>query len=291
MSGITYRPPQLVAQDGKVYVLYADCTAYQPWPADYPINLVLATWDGSSWNAENLYHFSGTCEWNLNYQLVGDGGGRLAIVANIQSDSVRPSPLLVIIWKEGTETQSLTTFGTASPQSSSPLFRFEPKGPASLAGGMPETPHYVIRDGGWESITTEDSKKTATYGTGSYSSQPIPVGAVADSSTYINGLSRHGYTAAADEYSYDQNRLDVERGRPGQASPILNVSLLGSAFPHCTPPATGAEEVSITAINLSVDDLADWQVNNIGLQASGTGNDQADVQKVILATKSLAEVV
>ena len=90
--------PQIVAQEGQVYVLYADCTQNPDDGSDYPIALQLATWDGDVWAHDTLYEFVGQCDWQLTYQLAGDTEGRLSAVAHINSDSVRPRPLVVTFW-------------------------------------------------------------------------------------------------------------------------------------------------------------------------------------------------
>jgi len=120
--------PQIVAQGGQVYVLYADCTQNPDDSSDYPIALRLATWDGGDWAHDTLYEFIGQCNWQLTYQLAGDTEGRLSAVAHINGDAVRPRPLVVTFWiadaagqRQVTQRQLFATTGDAgAPASAQP---------------------------------------------------------------------------------------------------------------------------------------------------------------------------
>lgn len=210
--------PSMVVQNGKTYILYADCTAYQSG-VDYPIDLMLATLDGG-WSTEPLYHFSGRCDWNLDFQLRGDGNAQMAAVVWIRSDGVRPSPMLLTLAIEGSGAASgggleaVPTGHTIRTLSLAPA--------ATTSSGVPPTGY---RGTGLETVQYTGNGKEVTYevttgGGGGYQSQPTVVYSPGGTDSYIcpeNGLDRSGSTAAVAETAvtesdfYRPERLTSQR--------------------------------------------------------------------------------
>jgi len=200
--------PQLVAQGGKVYILYADCTAYRSGGEDYPIELMLNTWNGSSWSSTSLYQFSGRCTaWNLTYQLLEDDTGRLAMIANINSDSVRPSPLRVVQWISGGAMQGRRIVEA----SSTPVYR--PQAISMVAMGSTSMPPHATRGNGFEYLVvdydTHEKKARYTDENGNRTDY-IPVGATTGESTDIIGIDRSGSNGTVLERVYNPSGLYAE---------------------------------------------------------------------------------
>lgn len=95
--------PQIAAYAGKIHVLYADCTALDAITyKNYPISLMLKTWDGSVWSSRTIYRYAGLCQTgNLAYQLLNDHAGQIAVVAEIYSADVRPNPMQLTYYVAG----------------------------------------------------------------------------------------------------------------------------------------------------------------------------------------------
>ncbi|MGC9399938.1 MAG: hypothetical protein ACP5HM_12485 [Anaerolineae bacterium] len=193
--------PKIVASDNDVYILYADCRNYTPSEV-YPIDIRLATYNGSSWSYQTLDSFVGTCDWRLGYALLADDAGRLAAVIDIESDALRPSPQRRMLWLQGAggqvrnlpaaETQALPV-GIMSTSSS---------------GGT-----YAVRGDGIESLSTqcERGAKNVQYtDTGGYGSTVTTVGSTPGGSTYLQGIARSGANASVVEQSYAPYGLYTE---------------------------------------------------------------------------------
>jgi len=237
MGGSSLQDPQLVAQDNEIHVLYADCRAYQPGK-DYPIDLILATWDGSAWSTQALYHFSGRCGlWEFQYQLIGDEAGRLAATAYIQSDSVLPSPQQLTFWlgQDGALSEGVYPLRIAS--------QVAPRQVSPMGGGSGQS-YVQMRGDGMESISIVGGSKRAQYvSSGGYSSQGTSVGTTTGTSTYVEGASRSGTSAAVVEQSYGPYGLFVERPRP-RRNPCQGVPNHCMPCPYpCPPPMAGYKQI------------------------------------------------
>jgi uncharacterized repeat protein (TIGR01451 family) len=194
--------PQLVAQEGKVYVLYADCTAYQD-SGDYPIHLMLAAWDGSAWSAQAIHDFAGRCNLGLQYQLSGDEEGRLGAVVSTADETVA-------FWLQdasegGAATAVLRRLLSGSPPTSARA------APSMIITTMPR---YRIRGNGWQHVYTKQSNKMAQFlDKEGNPSQPIQVGEI-DANAYLADVGYRGDTAAAAELSAKGNALWVQNTPP-----------------------------------------------------------------------------
>ncbi|MCZ7570264.1 MAG: DUF11 domain-containing protein [Ardenticatenaceae bacterium] len=223
--------PRLVAQNNQAYVLYADCTAYQAG-GTYPINLVLATLDAGSWNTRTLYNFSGTCNGNLNYRLLGDGAGRLAAVAEVWGGSGQPGWQTSTFWIEGGQVTSQTTSqagGAVSPTGLAPL------------GGPTPTGQVGIRGDGLEIVTTRNGQKYVQYvDRQGYRSEGTTVGTTRDSWTDLYGLDRQDSTGVVVEQSGAQKHAGrgakpPPRKPPGSPRPMPPRPPRLRARRACTP--------------------------------------------------------
>ncbi len=212
--------PKIVAQGGQVHVLYADCTAFQA-SGDYPITLTLKTKAGGAWSTQTLYNFTGQCNWQLDYQLLGDGAGELTALLTWNNTA-------------GTHAQTfwlaadgaLVAQQTATPQ---PLARAltgiqSPQG--SLAYYQAQR-----RGAGLEKITTRYADKYVSYeDRNGYTTAAYQVGQMLDSNTYVQSAARTGQVGAVLERSYAQNALAVERTTP-RPQPTTWANATKSAMP------------------------------------------------------------
>jgi uncharacterized repeat protein (TIGR01451 family) len=207
--------PRLVVQNGTLRVLYADCTSYTP-SDNYPIALKLATHDGSGWIHETLHTFAGRCDVNLDYWLAGNDAGRLAAVAHIQSDAVRPSPQRWVRWIES---------GESGLQAISPLqTRLEVSSHQIMGGSHLLASDYNVCGDGLERIYIKGNDKYAEYtDSEGYSSQASSVGSAPGSSAYVvshGGVSRSGNDGSAVEKSYEPYGLYVESVTEDEPEPF-----------------------------------------------------------------------
>lgn len=193
--------PRLVAQGGKVYVLYADCTAYQDW-ADYPITLTLKTLADGAWGAQTLHTFTGQCNDRLAYHLLGDSAGRLAAVAVIADAQGHTQE--VTFWpEEAGATQTTASAPEVSAAESQGLL------------GYDYGRYRQVRGDGLETLSVSGGQKQAIYQDRSgAASAPVNLASTLDTSTYLQDLACYGQNAAALERSWTRNALAVERARP-----------------------------------------------------------------------------
>lgn len=214
--------PQVAVYAGKTYVLYANCSALNPDNYNnYPIDLMLKTWDGSAWSSRTLYHYVGRCEYGaLAYQLLNDHAGQIAAVAEINSADVRPNPMQLTYYLAGPAAQRQVA---ARPQPAGPqaLDRAE-----DVTGSISIAP--ILNTGGWYDFRGEgieqqrlnyaDHIRQVSYqNTGNISntmffnpilSTPIsPVGQIMGYSADIAGFARTGTTAGMLQYTYSPNGL------------------------------------------------------------------------------------
>jgi len=235
--------PQIVTQDGKVHILYADCTAYQSGGVDYPIELMLATWDGGVWSSRSLYQFYGQCNaWDLTYQLLASESGRLAMAANIHSDLMRPVMLQVTQWISGTGAQAQAQVES----SSAPVY--EPQTARAMLGSTSQV-LYETRGSGFEYLVVdyETHKKKARYtDEGGNRTGYVPVGTTTGESTYIIGIDRGGAGGAVLERVYNPSGLYTEyiTGQPKPRCCLRTTaepSEGGSATPSYSEGSCGAQ--------------------------------------------------
>lgn len=253
--------PRLVAQGGKVYILHLDCTRYQG-SGDYPIALRLLTWDGG-WAGQTLYNFAGQCGFRVSIQLVGDGAGQVAAIADINSDSVRPNPLHLEYWLAGGPGGLHITQGSVAAVSAT---RAAPLG----TGGKPAP--TMIRGNGLETFSTSYYDKYATYSGNGYHSCAVTVGGVGGS-TVLYGGSRAGDYAGLVEQSYGgQPGLYMEYIMPKPkrcclrtaVAPALAATAGASASPPYTEGPCG-RQVTVSAHEPE----KDWQFSHWSGAASG----------------------
>jgi len=277
--------PRLVTQDGKIYVLYADCTAYQA-DGDYPIDLVLETWNGSSWSNEILHHFTGQCNWNLDYQLNGDDYGRLAAVATIGGESVRPSPQVVTFWIEegGTMIHAMQSprapAGVTAPQMSSMV------------------PSFWLLGNGWLSTIIEAANRTVQFmDHDGNQSQKVTVGSGSSSSVIIDDVGGYRKSVVVVEREYLENELIVPRTRPAnqcclniQVAPVEAANAGCTATPSHTAGECGAE-VEITAQSGEGWAFTNWSGAASGSQATTMAAMNGQSPNCSVATANFAEIV
>ena len=272
--------PRLVAQGGQVYVMYADCTAYQA-DGDYPIDLALETWNGSSWSSEILYHFTGQCNWNLDYQLLaGDEAGQLTAVATIGGESVRPSPLVVTFWIEESGGQRSVKMHERESGSRLPASPVAGNAPASIASSG-EVPWYLRLAEGWLRIFIEAGKQfVQSLDKNGNLSKKTPVGD--GSSVVIEDADGNGKSVVVVKRGYRTNELTVPRAERKQPSiPTLSLSG-GSPLQQECADEWSEQEVVILDFTLAVDGVDDWDVQSVKFQSSGEGNEKNDLQEVAL---------
>jgi hypothetical protein len=215
-----WQSPNLVAQGGKVYVLYADCTAFQP-SGDYPITLMLKTLAGGAWHAQTLHAFTGQCNNRLTYHLRGDSAGRLAAVAVIADAQGNAQELT--FWPEDGGAGQMTTVSTRAATSNAP------QGLLGYDVGR----YRQVRGAGLETIYVSGGQKQAVYRDRSgAASVPVTLSSTLDSYTSLQDLACSGQTAAALEYSSNQNALAVERTVPKPPPPTTWANATKSATPN-----------------------------------------------------------
>jgi uncharacterized repeat protein (TIGR01451 family) len=244
--GNNSQTPQLVVQGSKVYILYADCTAYRADGEDYPIDLTLGTWDGG-WTFESLHQFSGQCTaFDLAFQLLQDDTGRRAMVATIDSDSVRPSPQRVFKWLSGGGVQKRAVVTGVAEPSSIPVSRS--RAPQLVMGSTYQVPH-AIRGNGFEYLAADyySSNKNARYTDESGNrTDYIPVGTTTSESTDVVGIDRQGSGSAVVERAYSPSGLYTEytTGKPKPRcclSTVAEPDGAGNATPPYSEGACGAQ--------------------------------------------------
>ncbi len=237
--------PRLVTQEGKVHVLYADCTAYQSGD-HYPIDLILETWNGSAWIRETIYSFEGQCDWPLDYQLSGDEEGRLAAVVTIGGDSVRPSPQVRSFWIEEAGAGALATFKTLSPSS--------PHTPGGVAAPamISNVPRFWLVGDGWLSTIIEASQRFLQFlDRDGAPSEKISV--IERETVEIEDVDKKGEISVVVERLRDKNELEVSRTRPAEGCCLrTEVSPAEAAADGCTAAPAHVEgpcgsEVEVTA--------------------------------------------
>jgi uncharacterized repeat protein (TIGR01451 family) len=230
--------PQLVAQGGKVYVLYADCTAYHA-SGDYPITLTLQTLADGAWHRQSLHSFTGQCGGRLDYQLLGDSAGRLAAVVTIQDAADQITSLT--LWLEGSEAE------TAQRTLDVERTTWRSDGVRAPLGGVTIVkPISQVRGDGLETLNASGGQKRAIYQDRSGAkSAPVNLAQMLDSSTALKDLACYGQNAAALERSYTRNALAVERARP-RPRPANWANATKSA----TPAAVYAYEIITYTIRL-----------------------------------------
>ena len=272
--------PRLVAQGGQVYVMYADCTAYQA-NGNYPIDLVLETWNGSSWSNEILYHFTGQCNWNLDYQLLaGDEAGQLTAVATIGGESVRPSPQVKTFWIEESGGQRSVKIHEREGD-----LRLPASPVAGMAPAVPtmssEVPWYVRLAEGWLRIFIEVGKQVVqSLDKNGNLSKTTPVGF--RESVVIEDADGNGKSVVVVERGYKKNELTVPRTQRKQPSiPTLTLGG-GSPLQQDCADEWSEQEVVILDFTLTADGVDDWDVQSVKFQSSGEGNEKNDLQEVAL---------
>ncbi|MEJ5310073.1 MAG: PKD domain-containing protein [Anaerolineae bacterium] len=212
--------PKIVAQSGQVHVLYADCTAFQA-SGDYPITLTLKTKAGGAWSEQTLYSFTGQCNWQLDYQLLGDGAGELTALLTWNNTAGTHAQTFwlaadgALLAQQAATPQPLTRTrtGAQSPQGSLAYYQAQRRG------------------AGLEKISKSGSDKYVTYeDRNGYATAAYQVGQVLDSNTSVQSAARTGQTGAVLERSYRQNALAVERTTP-RPQPTTWANATMSAIP------------------------------------------------------------
>lgn len=207
-----WQSPGLVAQGGKVYVLYADCTAYQP-TGDYPITLTLRTLSGGVWSAQALHTFTGQCNDRLAYYLLGDSAGRLAAVAVIADQDGNTQELTFWLAADGTP-QTMTISRLSAAAAANSMSEVSAAGPQSILG-YDFGRYRQVRGDGLETLYVSSGQKKAVYRDRSgAASVPVTLATTLDTSYYLQDLACYGQNAAALERSDARNALAVERARP-----------------------------------------------------------------------------
>lgn len=223
-----WQSPKLVAQSGKVYVLYADCTAYQA-TGDYPITLTLKTFADGAWRAQVLHAFTGQCNDRLTYHLLGDSAGRLAAVAVI-ADAQGDVQEFTFWSEEGDAAQAMAVSALAATS----------RAPQSILG-YDLGRYRQVRGDGLETLYVSGGQKRAVYQDRSgATSAPVNLASTLDASTYLQDLACYGQNAAALERSYTRNALAVERTRLWPI-PVVWANAVKSATPaavYATEPIT-----------------------------------------------------
>lgn len=123
----------------------------------------LLTWD-DGWTGRTLYNFAGQCGFRVSIQLVSDSTGKVAAIADINSDSVRPNPLHLEYWLAGGPGGLHIAQGSVAAVSAT---RATPLG----TGGKPAP--TMIRGNGLETFSTSYYDKYATYSGNGYRSSAV----------------------------------------------------------------------------------------------------------------------
>jgi hypothetical protein len=283
--------PQIVAQGGKVYVLYADCTQNPDDGSDYPIALQLATWDGDAWVHDTLYEFVGQCDWQLTYQLAGDTEGRLSAVAHINSDSVRPRPLVVTFWIADAAGQRQVTQGQ--------LFAAPPAQPAGVQA--PTMMSYIIQamlrgDGGLATWIEYGTRIIQQWDREGNLSGKIPVETGSSSVAIEAGDGDGERSVVVEKWEYE-NELRVPRSvrRPcAECCLHTQVQPAEAADAGCTatPPSTqGAcdAQVEVTASGCDGWKFTHWSGAATGSDATTLADMTGTAPDCSVATAHFAE--
>ena len=217
--------PKVVAQNGRVDLLYADCTAYQP-AVDYPISLMLKTLNGGVWSTQTLHTFSGRCNTRLDYRLLGDSTGRVAAILLTADGAGAVTERTFWIATGGAAVTLAAAESVASPASLS--------GPASVLGGYTAGRTYQLRGAGVERLDANDGNKEAIFQDGNgAASTPVVVAQTLDSSTEVRAAARTGDYGAAVEYSSQSGALAVEitgpKPRPRPSANAVKTAITGNA--------------------------------------------------------------
>ena len=88
-------------------------------------------------------------------------------------------------------------------------------------------------------------------------------------------------SGSEERYEYDKESVGW---KPLETNPVLTLSKINIDYDWRCPDCTDCsdEEVPIMEVTLSVNEIDSWLANSITFQSSGTGNEQNDIQKVIL---------
>ncbi|OIO91950.1 MAG: hypothetical protein AUK03_10355 [Anaerolineae bacterium CG2_30_64_16] len=279
--------PKIAVQGGKLYVLYADCTGYQTPNTDYPIVLKLATWTAGSWSQRTLYTFAGRCDWRMSYALDGDGADQLAAIAHINSESVRPNPLVVTFRiEEAAGVQQIDYRELPGNVRSQPLAPADTGEEVHAAAMMP---YYMVQsmlrgNWGWLSTWIENGTRQMQIGDGQGNQSRIIQEATGKSSTMVRDSQQKQGESVLVEVESKENKLRVPRiviGGGAVVTPTLTLG--GSAVLHdLCPHEALTSTVTVFTVTLTVDELADWEAATITFQGSGAGNEQTDIERVEL---------
>ncbi len=230
-----WQSPRLVAQAGKVYVLYANCAAHQDW-VDYPVTLTLKTLANGVWSTQSLHAFTGQCNDRLTYYLLGDSAGRLAAVAVIADEEGNTQELTFWLAADGTAQTMATSLLPAGAAADSAA-EVSAAGPQGLLG-YDFGRYRQIRGDGLETLYASSGQKKAVYRDRSgAASAPVNLASTIDTYTDLQDLACYGQNAAALERSYTRNALAVERARPRPRP-----STWANATKSATPAAVYAYE-------------------------------------------------